>query len=98
MRPGSLVAYASRAQSRWSGYLAQLLRQFARRDGRRNCAAEDKNEVTSPHSITSSARARSVGGIVRLRAFAVAREGSAALRRRGRPALDQSIVVNRLAL
>ena len=37
----------------------------ARRERPRRRAAEQRNEFTSPHSITSSARARSVGGTVR---------------------------------
>ena len=35
--------------------------------------AGQRNELTPPHSITSSARARSEGGIVRPSAFAVLR-------------------------
>jgi hypothetical protein len=40
------------------------------RDGR---AADNRNELAPPHSITSSARASSVGGISRPRVFAVFR-------------------------
>src|SRR5262249_50684297 len=36
-------------------------------------AAEQRNELAAPHSITSSARASSVGGTVRPSAFAVLR-------------------------
>src|SRR5262249_7099520 len=36
-------------------------------------AANKRDELAAPHSITSSARARSGGGIVRPRAFAVVR-------------------------
>jgi hypothetical protein len=40
---------------------------------RRRCAAEQRDELASSHSITSSARASSVGGTSRPRAFAVLR-------------------------
>src|SRR5262245_27266356 len=49
----------------------QLLRPRRKRPRRRT--AEQRNELAPPHSITSSARARSVGGTVRPRAFAVFR-------------------------
>src|SRR5262249_39016822 len=39
----------------------RLLR--ARRERARRCAAEQRDELAPPHSITSSARASSVGGI-----------------------------------
>src|SRR5262249_36593751 len=40
---------------------------------RENCAANQRNELAPRHSMTSSARASSVGGIVRPSAFAVLR-------------------------
>jgi methylphosphotriester-DNA--protein-cysteine methyltransferase len=44
----------------------------ARRDRPCNrCAAEQRDESAALHSITSSARASSIGGTVRPRAFAV---------------------------
>src|SRR5450759_5124293 len=48
-----------------------LLRARCKRP--RSRAAEKRNELASPHSITSSARARSIGGTVRPSAFAVLR-------------------------
>src|SRR5262249_169325 len=49
----------------------RLLR--VRRDRPRSRAAEQRDELASPHSITSSARASSVGGTVRPSALAVVR-------------------------
>src|SRR6266545_788500 len=52
--------------------LASLL--CARRERPRNrCAAEQRDELAPPHSITSSARASSVGGTSRPSVFAVLR-------------------------
>src|SRR5262249_20435376 len=45
----------------------------ARREGPRRRAADERDELAPPHSITSSARASRVGGTVRPSAFAVAR-------------------------
>src|SRR5829696_8777490 len=45
----------------------------ARRKQRRRRAGKSREDLAPPHSITSSARARSVGGIVRLSALAVFR-------------------------
>src|SRR5215472_5971859 len=50
---------------------AWLLR--ARRERPHRCAAEQRDELAPPHSITSSARASSDGGIVRPSALAVIR-------------------------
>src|SRR3974390_2017795 len=49
-----------------------LLRPYYERPRRRR-AAEKRDELAPPHSITSSARASTDGGIVRPRAFAVLR-------------------------
>src|SRR4051812_10051050 len=51
--------------------LSQRLHVVAKNTGR--CAAEKRKQFPPSHSITSSARARSVAGIVRPRAFAVFR-------------------------
>src|SRR5262245_14068337 len=55
--------------------LALLALLRARREGpRRRCAAEQRDELAAPnHSITSSARASSVGGTSRPSALAVGR-------------------------
>src|SRR5262249_49710744 len=45
----------------------------ARHDRQRCSAANERDELAPPHSITSSARASSEGGTVRPRAFAVLR-------------------------
>src|SRR3954452_24793078 len=44
-----------------------------RRNRQSHSTAEEPNKIAPPHSITSSARARSVGGIVRPRDLAVPR-------------------------
>src|SRR5262249_314695 len=49
-----------------------LLRAWRERPGRRR-AAEQRDELAAPHSITSSARASSVGGTSRPSALAVLR-------------------------
>src|SRR5262249_17138367 len=54
------------------GELCWLLRPRRERP-RRNRAAEERDELAPLHSITSSARASSVGGMLRRSAFAVAR-------------------------
>ena len=46
---------------------------FAPDRPRRRCAAEQRDELAPPHSMTSVASASTVGGIVRSRAFAVLR-------------------------
>src|SRR5262249_3454548 len=48
-----------------------LLRPYRERP--RGRAAEQRDELAAPHSITSSARASSIGGISRPRALAAAR-------------------------
>src|SRR5262249_21437426 len=66
-------------QRRWQQCAAEepnhrhrrLLR--TRRDRPRRRAAEQRNELAAPHSITSSARASRVGGTSRPIAFAVLR-------------------------
>src|SRR5215217_8389139 len=45
----------------------------ARRKQRRRRAGKSREDLAPPHSITSSARVRSVGGMVRSSAFAVFR-------------------------
>ena len=59
-----------RPGTRWSA-AARLLR--TRRKRPRQRAAEQRDELASFHSMTSSARANSVGGMVRPRAVAVLR-------------------------
>src|SRR6516225_3143494 len=54
-----------------AAHSAGLLRASAERPCR--CTAQERNELSPPHSITSSARTRSDGGTSRPRAFAVLR-------------------------
>src|SRR5499427_2975179 len=57
----------------YPGHLRSILRTCRERP-RCRCAAEQRYELAAPHhSITSSARASSVGGISRPSAFAVLR-------------------------
>jgi hypothetical protein len=50
-----------------------LLRRAAHTKRHGECSAKQRDELAAPHSITSSARARSVGGMSRPSAFAVLR-------------------------
>src|SRR4051812_28976637 len=68
-RGSSSGAESQVADTRYFGRL--LLRPRRERPSRR--AAEQRDEIAAPHSITSSARASSVGGTVRLTALAVLR-------------------------
>src|SRR4051794_30068923 len=52
---------------------SSLLRFDLVRGGEHHRAADQRKDLPPPHSITSSARARSVGGIVRPKAAAVFR-------------------------
>jgi len=73
--PQSVGRRRSRAQEPDRRQLARLLRP--RRERPRRCATEQRDELAPlhlrGHSITSSARASSVGGMLRSMAFAVAR-------------------------
>jgi hypothetical protein len=62
--PARVVALAA-------DFLVALL--FHRRDINGRCAAEQRDEVAPPHSITSSARALNMGGNSKSSAFAVLR-------------------------
>src|SRR5262249_41153283 len=61
-----------RPQDAQSNEPVRLLRARGERP-RGRCAAEQRDELAAHHSITSSARASSVGGTVRPSAFAVLR-------------------------
>src|SRR2546421_8156116 len=61
-----------RRAAKESNHRHRLLRARRKRP-RRPRAAEKRDELAPPHSITSSARASSVGGTVRLSALAVLR-------------------------
>src|SRR5215208_7040691 len=67
-RPG---AYHEGYSPRRRGRLSRRLDLQAEYSG--PSTAEERKQFSPPHSITSSARARSVGGMVRPRAFAVLR-------------------------
>src|SRR5215469_5887327 len=66
-----LVGSKVRVQKPYSGDLSRLLRVRGKRPSQRPAKQWDK--LAPPHSITSSARAASEGGTVRLRALAVLR-------------------------
>src|SRR5262245_47716565 len=68
--PLALRRRAARSEQSDSRHL-RLLR--ARRERPRRCAAEQRDELAPPHSITSSASASSLSGIWRPSAFAVLR-------------------------
>src|SRR5262249_52685977 len=69
--PGALGCERSRAQVADGRQLARLLR--ARRERPSRSATEQRDEHAPFHSITSSARASTVVGTLRPRAFAVLR-------------------------
>src|SRR5262245_60247920 len=66
-----LTAYAGAARQSRRPFALALLR--ARRERPRSCAADECDELAPLHSITSSARASSVGGTVRPSVLAVLR-------------------------
>jgi len=61
-----LIIFRVRHEEAQSAHAVQWLSH--RREGHEGRRAEPRDELPSPHSMTSSARARSVGGIARLRA------------------------------
>src|SRR5262245_43601708 len=71
-RGASLMALPTcRRRNQTTGRHRRLPRESRQRP--RGCPAEQRDELAPPHSMTSSARASSVGGISRPMAFAVLR-------------------------
>src|SRR5262249_17044007 len=90
--PGSFCPFRKHRGYRIRGFSPQFAHQAARRP-----TAAKHNELSPLHSITSSARASSEGGIVRPSAFAVWRKADRCVRfqrRGGRGTLVPSLVTH----